>query len=51
MTNVIIETTDGKHDVRSVNRFQELLDEFGERLARAIWWTNVYDYHEWKPEK
>ena len=51
MTNCIIETTDGKHDVRSVARFQELLDEFGKRLRRVIWWENVYDYHEWRQEK
>lgn len=51
MTNCIVETIDGRHTVRSVSTFRELLEEFGERLKRVIWWENVYVRREWKPKK
>ena len=51
MTNCIVETTDNRHTVRSVKSFRELLEEFGERLQRVIWWENVYIRREWRPKK
>ena len=51
MTNCIVETSDGRHTVRSVTSFRELLEEFGERLQRVIWWENTYDRREWTPKK
>jgi len=49
MKNCIIETRDGRHTVKSVNSIRELLKIFGERLARVIWWENIYDRREWRP--
>lgn len=51
MTNCIVETIDGWHTVRSVNSLLEIIEEFGERLQRVIWWENVYTRREWKPKK
>ena len=51
MTNCIVETIDGRHTVRSVNSLIEIIEEFGERLSRVIWWENVYVRREWRPKK
>ena len=50
MTNCIVETTDGRHRVRSVYSLREIQEEFGEQLQRVIWWENVYTRREWKPK-
>ena len=51
MTNCIVETIDGRHTVRSVNSMLEIIEEFGERLSRVIWWEDVYVRREWRPKK
>lgn len=51
MTNCIVETIDGRHTVRSVNSLLEIIEEFGERLSRVIWWEDVYVRREWRPKK
>ena len=51
MTNCIVETIDGRHTVRSVNSLLEIIEEFGERLCRVVWWENVYVRREWRPKK
>ena len=49
MTNCIVETIDDWHTVRSVNSLLEIIEEFGERLQRVIWWENVYTRRAWQP--
>ena len=52
MRNCIIELTDGRHDVRSVESMSEILDEFGEEnVERVMWWEHIYEYREWGPRR